>query len=53
MIGHLADKCYKFHGYPPTYKLYNKASNSNTFVNSISIEQEEEDYDNIALTRGQ
>ena len=35
VLGHVADKCYKLHGYPPGYKFKNKGSQATPFANNV------------------
>ena len=35
VLGHVADKCYKLHGYPPGYKFKNKGSQATSFANNV------------------
>ena len=38
-MGHVVDKCYKLHGYPPSYKFKNKASSTTFANNAITVDQ--------------
>ena len=35
VLGHVADKCYKLHGYPPSYKFKTKGSQASSFANNV------------------
>ena len=35
VLGHVVDKCYKLHGYPPGYKFKNKGSQATSFANNV------------------
>ncbi|XP_042976306.1 uncharacterized protein LOC122307472 [Carya illinoinensis] len=35
LAGHIVDKCFKLHGYPPNYKFKDKSKSGSTSVNSI------------------
>ena len=35
VLGHVADKCYKLHGYLPGYKFKNKGSQATSFANNV------------------
>ena len=35
VLGHVVDKCYKLHEYPPDYKFKNKASQAASFANNV------------------
>lgn len=48
-IGHVVDKCYKLHGYPPSYKFKNKAGTT-TFANSAVV-VEEGSSQGVSLTK--
>ncbi|KAK0593262.1 hypothetical protein LWI29_033784 [Acer saccharum] len=37
IVGHVVDKCYKLHGYPPGYKFNNRFSHSKPAANQASI----------------
>ncbi|KAI9162420.1 hypothetical protein LWI28_027130 [Acer negundo] len=37
IVGHVMDKCYKLHGYPPGYKFKNQFSQSKLVANQASI----------------
>ena len=48
-MGHVVDKCYKLHGYPPGYKFKSKAG-STTFANNV-IAVEEGSNECVSLTK--
>ncbi|KAL4606924.1 hypothetical protein ACB092_09G138500 [Castanea dentata] len=50
-MGHVVDKCYKLHGYPPSYKFKNKAS-STTFANNV-IAVEQGSDEGVSLTKAE
>ena len=50
-MGHVVDKCYKLHGYPPEYKFKNKAGTT-TFANS-AIAVEEGSSEGVSLTKAE
>ena len=35
VLGHVADKCYKLHGYPPSYKFKTKGSQAGSVANNV------------------
>ena len=51
-IGHVIDKCYKLHGYPPSYKFKNKAQSvvSSSFAN-IAVTVEDSSSEGVSLTK--
>ena len=50
-IGHVVDKCYKLHGYPPGYKFKNKAS-STTFAKNVIVVNQGSD-EGVSLTKAE
>ena len=38
-MGHVVDKCYKLHGYPPSYKFKNNTSSTTFANNAIAVDQ--------------
>ena len=48
-MGHVVDKCYKLHGYPPRYKFKNK---SQTFASNL-VTTEDSSNEPISLTRAE
>lgn len=57
MVGHTAEKCYKFNGYPPGHKLYNKSKSIGAYANQAIVQQgDEEDViadSPFSLSKGQ
>ena len=51
VMGHVVDKCYKLHGYPPSYKFKNKAGLT-TFANNV-ISIEEGSNEGVSLTKAE
>lgn len=50
ILGHVVDKCYKLHGYPPGYKFKNKGQQGgSSFANTVTITYNLEE--NVSLTR--
>ena len=50
-MGHVVDKCYKLHGYPPGYKFKNKAG-STTFANNV-IAVDQGSNEGVSLTKAE
>ena len=50
-MGHVVDKCYKLHGYPPGYKFKNKVR-STTFANNIIAVDQGSD-EGVSLTKAE
>jgi len=46
-MGHVIDKCYKLHGYPPGYKFKNK---NQSFANNM-VAAEDSSSEHVSLTR--
>jgi len=36
-LGHVVDKCYKLHGYPPSYKFKSKGQQASSFANNAVV----------------
>jgi len=57
MIGHIAKKCYKLHGYPPSHKLHGKNKGiAATVTQSRALsddDHEEDSIESMMLTRSQ
>ncbi|KAA8542734.1 hypothetical protein F0562_023886 [Nyssa sinensis] len=53
MSGHVAEKCYKLHDYPPGHKFFNRAKSSPVFANSASAEPDADSPATVALTKDQ
>lgn len=53
MAGHIAEKCYKFHGYPPGHKLNPANKKFAANVNVVMGNSNEDVDDKISLTKGQ
>ncbi|XP_065619558.1 uncharacterized protein LOC136063302 [Quercus suber] len=52
-MGHVVDKCYKLHGYPPGYKFKNKGSQpGQSFANNVTT-AEDHTSEHVALTKVQ
>ena len=52
LLGHVVDKCYKLHGYPPGYKSKNKGQQGgNSFVNTVAVTDVSEE--SVSLTRAE
>ena len=50
ILGHMVDKCYKLHGYPPGYKFKNKGQQGgSSFANTIAVTDNSKE--NVSLTR--
>ena len=52
VLGHIADKCYKLHGYPSGYKFKNKGSQASPFANNVVATDTSLD-ESVNLTRSE
>ena len=50
ILGHVVDKCYKLHGYPPSHKCKNKGQQGgSSFANTVAVTDNSEEI--VSLTR--
>ena len=51
-LGHVANKCYKLHGNPPSYKFKTKGSQASSFANNVVATNNSPD-ESVNLTRSE